>query len=577
MKKMIAILLTLSMITAIAGCKKKSEETTTEEAESSTTEVSETEASSESESESETESETSATSSETEGSSETKGPSVRDLTAPKRPKDYSVSSDFKITEGDAENLQFFMISEPRVAITGDSQDQSAPAHCIYKSVDKFDFFPNTIEGYEQLWNSVHGNGESLDSSYNDAFDTQRPIFIKNSESGTLTKDYFMESRTHIFRADSKYLSYYMTQNYTDSAVDNGSIKTFNYRSSDGCPLNINDVVTNRAGFADFIVEYVTNSDAYDYIGDSAKKIAELLKNENADVEFLLGYDAIYLVSAETNSYYADIIKIPAMYCGDYLDLSCFGATPKYYTLSSDNYSRITWDLNGDGKLEEIYPEFEKDEYGNIINMNLVLDSTSKTPVPSNDIGEVDGGLYFVGMKLMKTDSGFYAYIELSPEEADSYVYVFNFNGSAFTYVNYFIGNLGNESCYDPDNFKVSHLTDLFGTGMVSYNCSVISHGGLPIVVDAFGSKFGIGFAKVDISCNEIDKEGHQIGTYTIKAGSACYCTGLDLEGKRIRLMVLGEDETKNTEVELLASNEGNHLVIGAQDQNEAFYGLRYAG
>ncbi len=576
MKKLVAVLLSLSMLTALAGCSKKTEETskTSKTKKTKDTEITETEKPEESETTTTTTTEATETSDKTSEDTSDTQPG-RDLTPSNRPKDYPVANGFKIHE-DAENLQFKLISNPRAFAKANPDDPSAPAQCIFKNVEMFDFFPNTVEGYEQLWNSVQATGENLDAQYNDAYDKTLPNFV--SGKSAFSGDYCMESNTYIYRADSDYFSYYMTQCYQDGTVSADSIKTFNYRTFDGCPLNINDIVTNRAACADFLEDYVGNSEAYDYEKDYAKKIANQLRDENQEVEFLLGYDALYLVTAEDNSFFAEIIKIPAMYGGDFLDLSYFGSTPKYYSLSSDVYDRITWDLDGDSKLDEIYPEFEKDEYGNIINMNLVLNGSIKSAVPSGEIVEADSGLYFVGMKLMKTDSGFFAYLELSPEEADSYVYVLHFNGKSFDYTGYFIGNIGSDnSCYDPDNFKVGTSTDLFGTGFVSYTCSVIDNNGLPRIVDAFGDRGGIAIAKMDIICNEIDKEGHQIGMFTIKTDTPCYCTGLDLEGKRIHLLTLNEDESQNKEIELFASDEGYRLVLGSKDQNEAFYGLRYAG
>ncbi len=575
MKKLVAVLLSLSMLTALAGCSKKTEETskTSKTKKTKDTEITETEKPEESETTTTTTTEATETSDETSEDTSDTQPG-RDLTPPKRPKDYAIASGFSIHE-DAENLQFNLITKPRVFAKGNPSDPSEPARSIFMEVEKFDFFPNTIEGYEQLWNSVQNNGENLHTQYYDAYEKALPGFLSGSNTAT---DLYMQSYTYIYRADSFYFSYYMTQIYNDGTVNADSVKTFNYRTSDGCPLNINDIVTDRNACADFLLEYVGNSDAYNYENEYAKKIADQLRDENQDVEFLLGYDGLYLVWSDNNSFYTELIKIPAMYGGDFLDLTYFGITPEHYTLSNDVYDRITWDLDGDGKLDEIYPEFEKDEYDNIINMNLVLNGSTKTVLPSSDIAEIDGGLYFVGMKLMKTDTGFYAYLELSPEESDSYVYVFHFNGKSFDYTGYFIGNIGSSnSCYDPDRFEITNGTDLFGTGYVIYTCSVIGNNGLPQIVEPFGRRGGVAIAKMDITCNEIDKDGRQIGTYTIKKDTPCYCTGLDLEGKRIRLMILNEDEGQNTEVELFASNEGNSLVIGSTDQNEAFYGLRYAG
>ena len=183
MKKLVAVLLSLSMLTAFAGCSKKTEETSKKTKKTKGTEITETEDPDEStvkpttSEETETEASSSETSETSESSESSGSGSVRDLTPPKRPKDYPVSSDFKIHE-DVENLQFNIISTPRAYAMGNPDVEGEPAYRIFKNVEKFDFFPNTVEGYEQLWNTVQANGENLDNSYNEAYNKELPVFIK---------------------------------------------------------------------------------------------------------------------------------------------------------------------------------------------------------------------------------------------------------------------------------------------------------------------------------------------------------------------------------------------------------------
>ena len=70
--------------------------------------------------------------------------------------------------------------------------------------------------------------------------------------------------------------------------------------------------------------------------------------------FLLTYDGIIIVT-EDNKFY-----VSAVNCPDCFNMEYFLDTPENYLISSDFSNTISWDLNGDGKVETISLESDKD-------------------------------------------------------------------------------------------------------------------------------------------------------------------------------------------------------------------------
>ena len=568
MKKLIAVLLSLSMLTALAGCSKKSEETTKKTKKTKDTKVTETEAP--------TETETEPTET-TEETTETEETTTTNATfAPG--KDYPVSADFAISE-DLTNVDYDIESTYRGygRIVGD--DRQSPVASIRKDIELIRFSPENEEQYSQLWNTLEANHVNLDHNYNNLYDQKLPDFVASLDNGQYKTDINMESGIDVFRADTQYFNYLTWQDYSEPSLENGSVITHNYRTSDGGEIMFDEVVTDRAGFAAFFEEYICGAEEYEYLFAEARELAKKISNEEEYIDFLIGYDAIYIVNNINGSRYYDLFKIPAMFAGDYIDVSYFGSTPENYILGNDVYDRITWDLDKDGDLDNVAVKFEKDEYDCIMGASIIFDGTMETPIPGNELAE--DLISFTGMKLMSTDSGYYAYVSFASEEADPEVYIFFLEENAFIYIGKITGNFCNRPAYDPARFEIRNRNDIFGTGEMTSICSVIGNEGMPKKVEQFCAKDGLGVNNKEFQATLVELDGAPVGSAKIPADTTIRAISIDLDNNWIICSTLEEDESKNIVfvIDVAINDDGTITYCGKDNilQDDMFSGLRYAG
>ncbi|MBP5185900.1 MAG: hypothetical protein J6040_02475 [Clostridiales bacterium] len=562
MKRLITLLLSASMILALAGCGKKDEKETKKTKRTKATLITEeTDEPSETETESETES-------ETETETETDPPVViGDGSRIATPKDYPISSDFVISH-DAENVYYSRATAFRAYAEPYDDNGSTMACLMLEEIDSLRFEPADIDTYNQLWNTLEAIFDQLNYNYDQLYEKLLPQFCDNIAQGK-AKDYTMKEEITFYRTDTEYFSFMVAQDY-DCDMQNASIKTYNYATSDGREITFNDIVTDKQGFSDFFIDYISNGDYYDFEIAQAKDLAAnmLVDDETAfPVEFLLGYDGIYFVYSE-NNVYPTIFKIPAMYCADYIDMSYFGKTPETYTLSNDGYGRITWDIYEDGVLEEIHPEFVTDEYDSIVGIDLVMDDLMRVSVPDADLVE---GEQFMGMKLVKGKYTYYVYISMALEEDACNNYVFELTGSTgFEYVGKFTGNF-TDTWYDPVQFVLTQYSEVFGTGIAGRDFSAVN-GPIPEPISDYYYKDAVVVAAKDIPCK--DQSGDD---YTIPAGTVVLLFGYEADGNELVAMTLNKDATKNKHVSIDYAIDGYTVLINGENQDDLFEGIRYAG
>ena len=562
MKRLITLLLSASMILALAGCGKKDEEETKKTKRTKATLVTEeTEDPYETETESETES-------ETETETETDPPVVTgDGSRIATPKDYPISSDFAISH-DAENIYYSRATAFRAYAEPYDDNGRTMACLMLEEIDSLRFEPADIDTYNQLWNTLEAIFDQLNYNYDQLYEKLLPQFSDNIAQGNV-KDYTMKEEITFYRTDTEYFSFMVAQDY-DCDMQNASSKTYNYATSDGREITFNDIVTDKQGFSDFFIDYISNGDYYDFEIAQAKDLAAnmLVDDETAfPVEFLLGYDGIYLVYSQ-NNVYPTIFKIPAMYCGDYIDMSYFGKTPECYTLSNDGYGRITWDIFEGDELEEIHPEFVTDEYDSVVGIDLVLDDLMRVSVPDSDLVE---GESFMGMKLVKGFNTYYVYLSMAMEEDDCNNYVFKLTGSVgFEYVGSFRGNFTG-TWYDPSLFKLTERSEVLGTGYANMDYSAVNNA-IPEPISLYCNKEAIVIAAKDIPYTDDFGEDH-----TIPAGAAVYLFDYEPGGGKLEGMLLNKDFTKSEIVTLDLSFDGGSILINGENQDDVFDGIRYAG
>ncbi len=564
MKRMIAILLSSSMILTLAGCGRNDKKETKETKRTKDTLVTEESSvtKSESETESETETETDPPAGTVVGS--------RIVT----PKDYPISDGFAISHT-AKDLT--IVESARIQVYGEpvEEDARTTVKSILQSTVMISFSEKDKEDYEQVFYTIQAQNNQLEINYSNRYSELLSAFYDNLKSAR-PKDYRMLTDISIFRADSDYISYILEQDY-DCEMSNSSIKTYNFATADGREITFDDIVTDKRGFADFFFDYVSNAGLSENDIEQAKEISMDMVDESenaAPIEFLLDYDGIYIFYSNPDQY-PTMFKIPAVFAGAYMDESYFGNTPECYSLSADDYARIHWDLEDDGVLEEIYPEFETDEYGSVVGIDLVVDGLMRASVPDADLIE---GETYAGMKLMKTKAGFIVFLSMALEESDCTNYIFRYAGSTgFEFEGTIIGNF-TKDYHDPGYFQLTGRDEVLGTGLHTGYYS-IGNSAIPERIDKSVDKNVIVVAAKDIACKSgaFDEDRIQTEDYTIPAGTALYVFNYNLEGGYLHATTINKDKEKNVPVTLEFSREGDKTFFNGEDQDDVFYGIRYAG
>lgn len=572
MKKAIALLLSISMICALAGCTKKGEDETKKTKKTRETEATEIETE-------ESVTETEATSEDTEPSeSESESSSEPETKPGTGLKDFKLSSDFAI-RNDQKNLDYEIVSSNRAYALPTSDGRVGK---IEKESSMIRFSQAEIDAHEQLWNSLEAESDNLNIVLNEQYDKLRPQLVSSIKDGTYSLDTSLYGNIWVYRADTDIFSYVMCQEIFSPSIDNSSLISHTYRASDGGEYFFNDIVTDRAGFADFFEKFFSNSKLDEYDIGYAKDFAKVLRDENEKIEFVLSYDAIYIINTKLAN--PHFFKIPAMYAADYLDVSLFGSTPEYYALEADAYNSITWDIDGDGALDLISVDYDTDEYGLMINAKISINGEVKGTIPSEAMGDSDNYFYYC-FYLMKTDSGFYAYLSTTFEGDSETTFIFHYENGQFVYVNDLDSTFGYNYMYgiapyyDPSRFSVTDTNDIMATSSMRTTCSVIGNNGLPVKTSDFASKTGIAISKKEITATKIDENGSPAGTITIPANTAISLIGVDMEKDLGLFTTLEEDESKNTVFQMKVTLTDNYKIAYGDEQipqDDLFLGIRYA-
>jgi len=575
MKRVVSTLLSLAVVISLAGCSSKGEETTksTTKASETETEASET-SDSETEKTEETEETTTAEETEETSASDTEGTTKGSGSGASGLSDYSISPDFAI-RNDLKKVDYSITQKYRAyGFVPAGEDNN-----VYRLIKELDILTvKDDDTYGQLWNTLDGIYPALDTEFDRVFDEKLPSYVDGSAVNSLTEI----SDTYMVRADSEVFSFVLYQSSIDpNGIYSANYKTYNYRTGDSMEYNLNDIVSDRSAFANFFAEYLDGA-LKDNTGkmQEVEYLAGLISDPNAEVPFLLTYDGVIFVY--NLDYRFDMFKIPAVYAGDYFDMSLFGATPESFALMSDEYDHIIWDIDGDGKMDNISALAKKDandaltEFGISLNGNLEL-------VPESELHYAYMG--FSEFYLLKTDDGFYVYAELFAESSDAVVAVFKYDGSSFKFQKSFFGNMPmigiDGFFYDPANFTVYHSSDIMGTGYVIDSVSAMGNDGMPKKTVNVGSRYVVLVTKQEITVDKFNSNGAADGTATLPANTVFAVLGIDTDAGVVLCECLNADESQNftfqLKVDPAQGTDDWTIRFNGVDQQELFIGMRFAG
>ena len=221
----------------------------------------------------------------------------------------------------------------------------------------------------------------------------------------------------------------------------------------------------------------------------------------------------------------------------------------------------------------------------MIGATISINGEVKGSIPGDLLGNGDN-YYYYGFNLMKTDSGFYAYLATAFEGESASTFVFHYENGEFVYTKDFVTNFGYNDVYgispyyDPSRFVVHDINDIMGTTYVNTTCSVIGNNGLPVKTSDFASKRGIGISQKEITATKVDENGNPAGTITIPANTAISLIGVDMEKDLGLFKTLEEDENNNTVFQMkVTMTDGYKISYGDEQipQDELFLGIHYAG
>lgn len=516
MKRIVALLLGMSMVLACAGCTKETEETKkkkkkkkTEDTESVTTE--------------EPSDPTDTEPTDTE-------PTDTEPTDPD-PTDPSPSVSHDIVYD--HSLESLYVPYPTVTYYSygehrDTDDEFFNTGCMC-SID--DLYISTGD-YPELQNAIDDvigpHQRTANDMYNDEVEK-----VVNGQSPD--QDRFVFS-TAVYREDSEVFSFQITD---AEDFDVFEIESYNFRSKDGSVITLDDVVTDKDMFSTIVAtmleDYVDNSEF-----DEDDVVSYLLKGiEDSTVQFNLVYDGIWLF------YNNEVcLKIPVIGNEAFFNMNYFCKTPEYYTLISDEeHLSFTWDINDDGTQDFISCEMETvDE--EFVGPSITLNGKTLSAA------DVDVDYWAYGARfcfLMHTDDGYYFGVTTWSVDGIQDTYIYDVSGSEPVFVEFFSLSFEYPTFIDPDATVLSGWCDLIGTHFVDNEYSFMSNNGYPYALYTYyncQNKLPLVVTK-EFDAMMIDDQLNELGMVCIEEGTAVRCAHYKMEDGTLVLEVLFPDYKDN--------------------------------
>ena len=566
MKRIISIILGMSMVLALAGCSKK-EETTKKKSKKTkvTTEESETE---DPETDPTDTEETDPTTSETSDTSDTTDTTPSDTSTPAVPGASTI-------EHTLEDLGFYNLPTDRAYAVAYTDGSITTMTGVSEYFDDYYF---DLTGYDALENALDGIYGGVAVENDDAYDEAREKFIEDMKDGQYHLTVSRECRTLLFRADSAVTSFLLTTTTSDD--EPFAPAAYNLRSENGETIGFNDVITDREAFCDFVDSYLVKAPEVNKL--LSDEISDILTNirTGKDVDFTLGFDGIFLF-IEQDLYF----KVPVHMLADCVNMEFFNNTPEYYTLVSDATNVIEWDVDDDNVPDKLKLEVTYDEYDAFETMTLWFNNES-AKVPDDVLSELPGGVD--DFYYMHASTGDFVIVNFYDEFGPGY-YCFKIDGQQVSYSCAKDGHFGGFP-YNPECFTFCVWTDVFGTSDF-YGDFYLDATGQALLDESFvyRSFYGVNstaVTKVDVEAVKVDisASGDQledVETFTLPAGTVLQYVFLDPYESRIVFSTIEENEEDEILLKLPLDYEDlpeeTVIKIGGMAQTELFDGLRFAG
>lgn len=551
MKKITAILLAAAMVLSLAACTSNSKSTKktkkTKKTKRTTVETDETEDPTETPSESETPTET-----ETE-TEPTTLPNV--LT-------FDESLDYLGLSTPYEDWGFY-------AVFDENQGETYTYGLITDRLT----FPDA--SYSALQQAVDEDIAARRDAEIEYFYEEGDQFLNDHAAGKTVSTTINKFKTPIFRSDSQIFSFALTD---ARDLEAGEFLGYNYLSQSGQRLTQDDVILDREGLAQYFSELFSSpDDDEDYSAWVQKEVADILDGK---LQFTMSYDAINVIR-EGYSFDYDYVayKIPIIGNEQLFNLEYFGSTPNMYSIRSDINDTITWDVDGDGVLDEIAASSVYDDSQGPEAVTLTIRYNNYT-FDSNAEGVdiISYGLH--ELLFMKLDDGNYLYVRMTAPDSFIDTYIFKIEDNKLTYVDMFYDFLRTDGLIDPNCFGVAAFMDTLGSGVFYNEASVVNNNGKPdYLYDYWNSIEDAVTCKKDIKGTVIDMDTlDRLEETTIPAGTCVRAYVYNPMTQSLIVETLTDDLDADQWVEInFQKDEDWNITVDGKNVEDMFYSIMFWG
>ena len=525
MKKLVAVLLSMSMILALAACGSKSEETKKKKKKK-----------------------TKKTTAQTETIDPTDIPSVPtdDPTTdtsdpvPTTPvqKDLVISHDLEKL-GINRNISFLNYG---AVCEDDDYDGLVMSSC---SLYFEDYTALNGDGYNAnttLENVFSNNKDDLIQTY----ELHRDEFIKEEDEGLDIYFYNLISSATFYRADSQVMSFAYYEGEFCALEER-----FDYEQTfvNTCPsrsnpeIGFDEVILDPDGLIDYASTVFYNDHSY-VLDELAEKI------RNKEVCFAMTYDGIILGDE----------KFSVVGHEEIFNMEWFGSTPKDYSLILDTENKLTWDFNSDGTLEELACQYDEQSGTILISLGNETYSFTESEIPGVSMNW--GIDYNNNSVVMTTVNGSFLYLILDQSETYKRTYVFKVSDGSVEYIQDKAGYPFEDVC-DPMNFDFYEYMHFLGDKEM-YVPMLLGQDGELIIQTSSNYDYSSPYlVMTDIKGQEFDwNTGELIGDYTIKADTIVSVIAYSQYNGSLVLMPLTRDMTLDNQKFILVETDRESTVAG---------------
>ncbi|MBO4473720.1 MAG: hypothetical protein J5750_02275 [Clostridiales bacterium] len=573
MKRTIAVLLSMTMVLALAGCSKE-EETTKKKKSKKTTKTEDTEDPDDTDPSESTDETDPTDDTDPTDTSETADSSTSGTTSSGDPYNMDLP---KLTH----DLQFLTFKNDPVK---HNYGELASNDEIYQAMYSLDVYSVEDAGYTALndyLDQVNSGYESrLAGLYENSLDTLSEHVADADPDAYWGETLYTYSLYRIYRTDSKVCSFYTADYASSSDTEDSSIVYHNLDSKTAEVLTFDDIVFDRSAFAEVLSEYILPSDPDDYSerieerNSTLTALIEMVKN-GSDISFLMTQNTIilFLEGPSAGEVMTYSFSIPVLHLGGCVDLSYFTSTAEYYCLTADDNDEIYWDFDEDGSLDIVTVTELLDGYD--FDLEISYNGNISPMGASNSDIDYAYGISWVCM--VHTDSGYYLYVELMVEDPVNRTLIYHLNNGAFEYVNYTSEIAAIP--YDPANMRILACSELVGTGSYSVECTLIGSNGVPQPTSSFYAKSAVVATVKDMTLGIFDNNGNPTGdSITLPAGTVVQFTGIDTEKKLAYFRTLNKDESENREFQMIIYEKdygGYDIYFDGESAYDLFVGEHY--